>query len=187
MLLKMKKYGSERTFWMIFNFGTRCVLGERKFALNGLGVIRVCGLALVFFLFACSSSNSFQTTQLGIVSAGGKTVPVSVEIARTEEERQKGLMFRKELEDGRGMIFLFEKDQIMSFWMKNTLIPLSIAFISSDGYIVEIHDMEVGSLASVHSERSCRYALEAPRGWFTRAGIGIGDRVTVENLSRFQS
>jgi uncharacterized membrane protein (UPF0127 family) len=105
-----------------------------------------------------------------------------VEIAETEKERQQGLMFRKKLEDGKGMIFLFEKDQIMSFWMKNTRIPLSVAFISSGGRITEIRNMEPQSLLAVTSERSCRYALEVPQGWFTRAGIGIGDRVAVENL-----
>jgi uncharacterized membrane protein (UPF0127 family) len=127
-------------------------------------------------------SKSFKTTRLSIATAGGKIIPILVEIAVTEEERSKGLMFRKELEDGKGMIFLFEKDQIMSFWMKNTLVPLSIAFILSDGRIAEIRDMEPRSLASVNSERSCRYALEAPKGWFDKVGVGVGDRVSVESL-----
>ncbi|MDR2445743.1 MAG: DUF192 domain-containing protein [Treponema sp.] len=140
-------------------------------------------LAPLLFQFSCFSSKPFKTAQLSIATAGGKTVPISVEIAATEEERGKGLMFRKELEDGEGMIFLFEKDQIMSFWMKNTLVPLSIAFILSDGRIAEIRDMEPQSLAAVNSERSCRYALEAPQGWFDRAGVGAGDRVSVERLS----
>ncbi|MDR0707392.1 MAG: DUF192 domain-containing protein [Treponema sp.] len=140
-------------------------------------------LAPFLFLFSCFSSTPFKTARLSIATAGGKIVPISVEIAATEEERGKGLMFRKELEDGKGMIFLFEKDQIMSFWMKNTLVPLSIAFILSDGRIAEIRDMEPQSLAAVNSERSCRYALEAPRGWFDRAGVGVGDRVSVESLS----
>ncbi|MDR2792064.1 MAG: DUF192 domain-containing protein [Treponema sp.] len=139
-------------------------------------------LALFFCMLSCSSSTSFKTMELSIITASGSAVPISVEIAETEKERQQGLMFRKKLEDGKGMIFLFEKDQIMSFWMKNTRIPLSVAFISSGGRITEIRNMEPQSLLAVTSERSCRYALEVPQGWFTRAGIGIGDRVAVENL-----
>jgi uncharacterized membrane protein (UPF0127 family) len=89
-------------------------------------------------------------------------------------------MYRKTLADGRGMLFVFDRDQIMSFWMKNTLIPLSIAFISKDGRILEIRDMEPLDETSVRSGRSARYALEAPRGWFGRAGIKTGDMVVLD-------
>jgi uncharacterized membrane protein (UPF0127 family) len=153
------------------------ISNKRRFSLKA-GLF----LALLFCLLSCFSSTSFKTAKLSILTVSGKIIPISVEIAETEEDRRRGLMFRKELEDGKGMIFLFEKDQIMSFWMKDTLVPLSIAFISSDGRIMEIHDMEPQSLVAVSSERSCRYALEAPQGWFTRAGADIGDRVAVENL-----
>lgn len=91
-------------------------------------------------------------------------------------------MFRDQLSDGRGMIFVFERDEILSFWMKDTRIPLSIAFIASDGRILEIRDMEPFSLASVSSSRSCRYALETPKGWFERAGAAVGDKVTVASI-----
>jgi uncharacterized membrane protein (UPF0127 family) len=155
------------------------VIFNKKTFLARVGV----SFALLCFQFSCFSSKPFKTTRLSIATAAGKTVPISVEIAETEEERRQGFMFREKLEDGKGMIFLFEKDQIMSFWMKNTLVPLSIAFILSDGRIAEIRDMEPRSLASVNSERSCRYALEAPQGWFSRAGIGVGDRLSVEGLS----
>jgi uncharacterized membrane protein (UPF0127 family) len=106
-------------------------------------------------------------------SSGG--ISVSAEIARTESERSKGLMFRRELADGKGMLFVFERDQILSFWMKNTLIPLSIAYIAWNGRIIEILDMEPGDLRSVTSSRSARYALEVPQGWFDRAGVRPGD------------
>jgi uncharacterized membrane protein (UPF0127 family) len=77
------------------------------------------------------------------------------------------------------MFFVFETDRILSFWMKDTLIPLSIAFIAYDGRILEIHDMEAHSLRAVQSSRSARYALEVPQGWFARAGIGAGDTVSL--------
>jgi uncharacterized membrane protein (UPF0127 family) len=105
---------------------------------------------------------------------------MEIEIARTEEERAQGLMYRKSLDDGKGMLFIFERDEILSFWMKNTLIPLSIAFIASDGRILEIRDMEPESLSPVRSGRSARYALEVPRGWFSRTGVKPGDRFLFE-------
>src|SRR5215510_5696977 len=96
------------------------------------------------------------------------------EIARSPAQREQGLMHRKELKDGDGMLFIFERDQILSFWMKNTLIPLSIAFIAQDGRLLEIYDMEPGDLTPVSSSRSARYALEVPQGWFNRVGVRPG-------------
>ncbi|GHV62197.1 hypothetical protein AGMMS49587_08350 [Spirochaetia bacterium] len=117
----------------------------------------------------------FEKRNLSIQRAGAEPAPMEVELARTDQERSRGLMYRKNLEDGRGMLFIFDRDQVMSFWMKNTLIPLSIAFIASDGRIIEIKDMEPLNLSPVQSSRSVRYALEVPRDWFSRAGINIGD------------
>jgi uncharacterized membrane protein (UPF0127 family) len=104
------------------------------------------------------------------------------EIASSPGQREQGLMNRKELKDGNGMIFIFERDEIMSFWMKNTLVPLSIAYIAQDGRILEIHDMQPGDLTPVRSSRSARYALEVPQGWFDRAGIAPGDRLDVSGF-----
>jgi uncharacterized membrane protein (UPF0127 family) len=106
---------------------------------------------------------------------GAEGTPVLAEIARTDEQRERGLMWRQTLADGEGMLFVFERDRILSFWMKNTIIPLSIAYIAADGRILEIHDMAPRSLAAVSSARSARYALEVPQGWFTRKGIKAGD------------
>ena len=78
------------------------------------------------------------------------------------------------------MIFVFEKDQILSFWMKNTPHPLSIAFIDSNGKIRDIFQMTPYSLASVSSTTSVRYALEVPQGWFKKEGIKEGDYLTKE-------
>jgi uncharacterized membrane protein (UPF0127 family) len=103
--------------------------------------------------------------------------PIVAEIARTEVERERGLMFRTGLEDGKGMLFIFEKDERLSFWMKNTRIPLSLAYISSDGTIRQIVELEPESLAPVQAERSVRYALEMPKLWFGRAGVKVGDLV----------
>jgi uncharacterized membrane protein (UPF0127 family) len=91
-------------------------------------------------------------------------------------------MHRKKLPDGEGMLFVFERDEMLSFWMKNTLIPLSIAFIASDGRIMEIRNMEPGNLDPVRSSRSVRYALEVPQGWFDRVGLRAEDRLIIEKF-----
>ncbi|GHV01972.1 hypothetical protein FACS189485_01360 [Spirochaetia bacterium] len=117
----------------------------------------------------------FEKRDISISRSGAGPVLMEVELARTDQEHSQGLMHRKNLDDGKGMLFIFERDQIMSFWMKNTLIPLSIAFIASDGRIIEIKDMEPLNESPVRSSRSVRYALEVPQGWFSRAGINIGD------------
>ena len=104
-------------------------------------------------------------------------MPVSAEIAVTPAEQAAGLMHRKSLPDGKGMLFVYTRDELRSFWMKDTLIPLSIAFIAYDGRILEIRDMQPRDLTPVRSTRHVRYALEVPRGWFGRAGIAAGDRL----------
>jgi uncharacterized membrane protein (UPF0127 family) len=90
-------------------------------------------------------------------------------------------MYRESLKDGEGMLFVFDRDKLASFWMKNTFIPLSIAYIKSDGSILEIHHMRPEDLSLVRSSLSVRYALEVPQGWFDRAGIGPGDRALINS------
>ena len=86
-------------------------------------------------------------------------------------------MEREKIPDGTGMLFVFDRDQILSFWMKNTPHPLSIAYIDSRGKIRNIYDMTPFSLASVVSTVSVRYALEVPQGWFEKVGVKVGDIV----------
>jgi uncharacterized membrane protein (UPF0127 family) len=139
-------------------------------------------LSLFFsILSSCSGREKFEKRELSIESRTGIVV-IKAELARTPAQREQGLMYRKKIKDGQAMLFIFERDEILSFWMKNTLIPLSIAYISYDGRILEIYDMEPGNLNPVFSSRSVRYALEVPQGWFGRAGIGIGDRLVINNL-----
>jgi uncharacterized membrane protein (UPF0127 family) len=102
-------------------------------------------------------------------------VAFRVEVARTVKERENGLMFRKTLQPQEGMIFVFEMDQHLSFWMKDTPLPLSIAFLSSEGKILEIRDMEPFSQSIIRSRFSSRYALEVAQGTFTRIGAKEGD------------
>jgi uncharacterized membrane protein (UPF0127 family) len=143
-------------------------------------VIFILFLLVINAGFAACSPQEQKTTVLTIERENAPAVEITVEIARTDEERAKGLMFRKALPDGQGMIFVFDRDQQLSFWMKNTVIPLSIAFIASDGYIIEIKDMQPNDLNSVKSSRSVRYALEVPQGWFNRVNVKAGDVVKID-------
>ena len=86
-------------------------------------------------------------------------------------------MERKTIPDGTGMLFVFESDRILSFWMKNTPTPLSIAYIDSSGKIRDIFDMKPFSLSETVSTVSVRYALEVPQGWFEKVGIKVGDTI----------
>lgn len=99
---------------------------------------------------------------------------LTVELARTESERAFGLMSRKELPDGTGMLFIYEKPAILSFWMKNTRIPLSIGFFDAGRRLINILDMNppVGTGLPVYQSASpALYALEVPQGWFKNHGV----------------
>ena len=96
------------------------------------------------------------------------------------EDRNFGFMERKNIPEGTGMLFVFEYDQILSFWMKNTPTPLSIAYITSDGRIKDIYDMTPYSLASIVSSGYVRYALEVPQGWYKKNGIVPGDTLKMD-------
>jgi len=134
-------------------------------------------ISYFLFVLASCSPQKLAVRDLPIERDGQQITVVKAEIARTGDERSKGLMYRKNLPDGEGMLFVFERDEVLSFWMKNTYIPLSIAFIASDGRIVDIKDMYPHDENTVVSSRSVRYALEVPMGWFSRAGVRQGDTV----------
>ncbi len=107
---------------------------------------------------------------------------ITVELAITTAEQEKGFMQRKIIPEGTGMIFLYKKDKKMHFWMKNTPHPLSIAYIDSSGVIREIYDMQPYSLETVSSIHSVRYALEVPQGMFKRLNLGVGDRLSKKSV-----
>lgn len=121
--------------------------------------------------------------------AGDETVslPVGdhvfhVEIADTPESRQQGLMFREDLGSDEGMLFVFPDSQVRSFWMKDTPLPLSIAYISAEGRILEIRHMEPYSQQPVRSRYPARYALAVNRGRFSEVGITPGDEIDLSAL-----
>ena len=101
-----------------------------------------------------------------------------VEVAATDAERARGLMYRDRLGRDEGMLFVFDTPAYQSMWMKNTRIPLSVAFVEAGGEILSIHDMEPHTLDSHMSAGPALYAVETNRGWFTERGVRPGDRVT---------
>jgi len=118
-----------------------------------------------------------------IETAAGDDVVVPAEVADTQEERQTGLMNRESLPEDAGMIFVFDEDSTGGFWMKDTLIPLSIAFADADGTIVSILDMEpcAAEPCEIYDPGvSYRTALEVNQGAFSRWGVEVGDRLSLQ-------
>ncbi len=100
---------------------------------------------------------------------------IRVEVAKREEDRARGLMERKSLGKNEGMLFIFDEEGYHGFWMKNTLLPLSIAFMTKEGKIVSIADMKPLDLSVHNPPQPILYALEMNKGWFAANGIKAGD------------
>lgn len=132
---------------------------------------------IIFFIISlCFTAADPEMSKTDIV-IGSRIV--SAEIAWTAAEKNTGLMHRTSLETDSGMLFVYETEKYLSFWMKNTLIPLSIAFIDKDGIIRQIEDMSPGDLTPLKSRVKCRYALEMTQGWFKNNKITAGTRVII--------
>ena len=120
-----------------------------------------------------------STATIVLTDDGGSRRELTVELARTPAERSRGLMSREELAEDGGMLFVFPQDTETAFWMKDTLIPLSIAFMAEDGAILDVQDMEALSEELHRPPQPYRYALEVNQGWFQEHGLGRGDRVEI--------
>lgn len=116
--------------------------------------------------------NHIKTVKLVL----NKTI-MNTEIACTEQEKEYGLMNRKFLPANNGMLFIFDRTQTLSFWMKNTLIDLSIAYIDQDWNIVDIREMKSQDLTAIISKKPAIFALEANPYWFSKNNIKVGDKI----------
>ncbi len=105
-------------------------------------------------------------------------------VARSPDERSTGLMFRREMGTNEGMLFIFETPAQQCFWMRNTFLPLSTAFVADDGSIVNIEDMEPQTLDSHCSAKPVRYVLEMHQGWFAKRGLKAGSKLSGSPFSR---
>lgn len=126
-----------------------------------------------------SPTPSPEGSAVTFTSATGQTATLAVEVADTPEERSVGLMNRESLAEDAGMLFIWPEDTGSGFWMKDTLIPLSVAFIDAEGVIVDIQDMQPLDETLHQSPAPYRYAVEANQGWFAGHGIEPGDTVTL--------
>ena len=141
---------------------------------------KIFALIISLFIF-CSilPAKTLKKSLITITRQDGSSIDCIAELAEKAEDRNHGFMERKNIPDGTGMLFIFERDQTLSFWMKNTPHPLSIAYIDSKGKIRNIFDMNPYSTDSIISTVSVRYALEVPQGWYKKNGITEGDTVVL--------
>jgi uncharacterized membrane protein (UPF0127 family) len=109
---------------------------------------------------------------------------IQAEVAQSPQERAIGLMHRKDMPANAGMLFVFEEPQPQCFWMRNTLLPLSIAFLDDDGRVVNIADMKPLDETSHCSDKPVRYALEMNKGWFSKRGIKAGSKLGGQPFNR---
>jgi uncharacterized protein len=137
-----------------------------------MNLLSACSLAVLMALSSPASGEDLPTVQLSIKGHG-----LVAEVAATTPTRTVGLMRRFSLKPDHGMLFVFDAPQPLAFWMKNTFVPLSIAFIGADGRILNIDDMAPQTETTHPSRGPALYALEMKKGWFAERGIVAGYRV----------
>jgi len=102
---------------------------------------------------------------------------IDAQVAQTSEQHSTGLMFRREMPQHEGMLFIFEQPTVQCFWMMNTLLPLTAAFVADDGTVVNLADMKPQTTDSHCSDKPVRFVLEMNQGWFAKKGIKAGFRL----------
>jgi uncharacterized membrane protein (UPF0127 family) len=138
-------------------------------------------LASLFCLLALSAwpawSQDKPQTQLPRVALSAGMHLINAQVAATPEQRAIGLMHRREMPTNEGMLFAFEQAGVQCFWMKNTWLPLTAAFVADDGTIVNLADMKPQSLDSHCSAQPVRFVLEMNQGWFAKRGLQAGSKL----------
>ncbi|MEZ6176449.1 MAG: DUF192 domain-containing protein [Candidatus Scalinduaceae bacterium] len=132
---------------------------------------------LVLISALCSCTKQTQSSNYRLYEITINRKPLQVEVAATYEERKSGLMYREKLNKDSGMLFIYPREKYLAFWMKNTKIPLTIAFINDNGLITQIESMTPYSLTNHTSKERVRYALEMEDKWFMKNGITVGSKV----------
>jgi len=154
---------------------------DRLTCLRGFGVASL--LAVLMTAVATSAKAQEPQTNLQRTAIQAGMFQIDAQIANTPQQRQVGLMFRKDMPTHEGMLFIFEEPQKLCFWMKNTLLPLTAAFVDDDGAIVNLVDMQPQSTDSHCSEKPVRYVLEMNQGWFAKKKIGKGYKLKSQIFS----
>ena len=130
--------------------------------------------ALLIWQTSCANTADFKQIQLTI-----NDIDLTLEYADTKKLRNRGLMYRKMLCEQCGMLFKFDKEKHVSMWMKNTYLPLDVAFIQQNGIITDIKPMTPHDLTSVTASKNVLYALEMNQGWFNKHEINVGDKIDI--------
>ena len=133
--------------------------------------------SLKFFLVFFISSNTFSADEIKI-----NNLLSNIEVASNPNDRRKGLMFRKSLPEDHGMFFVWEYRKRQCMWMRNTYIPLNVAYIDSKGKILEIYEMLPLSEDSICSKKRVKYALEVNLDWFKRNNVKVGDQIDITEI-----
>ena len=136
-------------------------------------------LTLLFSGLAFSTlAQDTAQTNLPRIKLQAGMYQIDTQVAQTPDQRSMGLMFRKEMPQHEGMLFVFEQPATQCFWMKNTLLPLTAAFVADDGTIVNLVDMKPQTTDSHCSEKPVRFVLEMNQGWFAKKGLKAGSRLS---------
>ena len=137
-----------------------------------LAPVAAAALLSLVAIGASAQNARFSTIQL---SAGMHLI--QAEVAATDPQRQQGLMFREKMANNHGMVFVFDQANPQCMWMKNTPLPLSVAFLDADGKIINIEDMQPKTLESHCSTKPAKYALEMNLGWFKQKNVKPGSAI----------
>jgi len=143
-------------------------------------------LFCLLFLLAGPAWSQAESPQLQLprASLSAGMFLINAQVVSTPEQRAIGLMFRKEMPANEGMLFVFEQPAVQCFWMKNTLLPLTAAFVAEDGTIVNLAEMQPQSLDSHCSAKPVRYVLEMHQGWFAKRGLKAGSKLSGAPFTR---
>jgi uncharacterized membrane protein (UPF0127 family) len=145
-----------------------------------ISLCKIIAAVVLIGLMVSFPTSGNRACQIKIINANGGPVLLHAEIADTERLRVKGLMHRNNLGINNGMLFIFDSERLHQFWMKNTYIPLSIAFIGKNGIITEIFDMEPLDTTFTSPTLPSLYALETNRGWFQKNNIAKGCKILLD-------
>lgn len=150
----------------------------KKILTHAWGALALGAAVIGTFLPVRTEAQTNQPQALPSIALTAGMYNIVAQVAQTPSQREIGLMYRQSMPTHQGMLFVFEAPAIQCFWMKNTLLPLSIAFIADDGRIVNIAEMQANTLTSHCSSKPVRYALEMNQGWFAKRGIQAGNQLS---------
>ncbi len=147
---------------------------------------RLISLVLAISLMAWMAAANAQQPQMNLprITLQAGMYQIDTQVAQTPDQRSVGLMWRRDMPLHEGMLFVFEQPATHCFWMMNTLIPLTAAFVADDGAIVNLADMQPQTVNSHCSERPVRFVLEMNQGWFAKRGLKAGARLVGAPFSR---